>query len=152
MEVVTIKVSDIYNNANNASEALGIMVETYGDNTWHVPDINLHHALLGPLGTGPTQGGIAYVNAICNSNLGFGVNGGISGTITDIGQVMYNDMYLVMHELGHSLGAIHTHDLDVSATYICVTIFLIEISTNYLIQLLSSSSFRLFALALPSLW
>ena len=120
MEVVTIKVSSIYNNANTASEALGIMVETYGGDTWHYTeaDINLHHALLGPLGTGP-QGGIAYVNAICNSNLGFGVNGGISGTITDIGQVMYNDMYLVMHELGHSLGAIHTHDLDVSATYMC---------------------------------
>ena len=117
VNVVTIVVSDIYNNANNATEALGIMVEEYGGKNWNytAEEINLHHALLGPLGTGP-QGGIAYVGAICRSNTGFGVNGGISGTIADIGQGMYNDMYLVMHELGHSLGAIHTHELNVSIT------------------------------------
>ena len=98
MNVVEIKVTDIYDNASTASDALAIMREEYANDqgTWHVPGINLQHALLGKL----KAEGIAYVDQICNSNFGFGINGGVVGNIDDIGPTMYWDMNVFSHEVG----------------------------------------------------
>ena len=98
MSVTEIKVTDIYDNASNATDALLIMQKKYGNDqdNWHVPGINLHHALLGKL----NAEGIAYVDQICNSNFGFGINGGVIGDIDDIGQGMYWDMNVFSHEVG----------------------------------------------------
>lgn len=97
MSVTEIKVTDLYDNASTTSEALDIMREEYGnDQGWHVPRINLQHALLGKL----EAAGIAYVNGICKSSIGFGINGGVIGNIDDIGQGMYYDLRVFSHEVG----------------------------------------------------
>ena len=90
--------TDIYDNASNATDALLIMQKKYGNDqgNWHVSGINLHHALLGKL----NAEGIAYVDQICNSNFGFGINGGVIGNIDDLGQGMYWDLYVFSHEVG----------------------------------------------------
>ena len=98
MSVVEIKVTDLYDNASTASAALAIMKDEYGNDqgNWHVSGINLHHALLGEL----KAEGIAYVDQICNSNSGFGINGGVVGDIDDIGQAMFWDLNVFSHEVG----------------------------------------------------
>ena len=52
------------------------------------------------------QGGIAYLDAVCNGNAGFGVSQvfGHFSTPTDIW-----DLMVVAHELGHNFGSPHTH-------------------------------------------
>ena len=98
VSVTEIKVTGIYDNASNATDALLIMQEKYGNDqgNWHVSAINLHHALLGKL----KAEGVAYFDAICNSNFGFGVNGGVIGNIDDIGQGMFWDLNVFSHEVG----------------------------------------------------
>jgi cysteine-rich repeat protein len=54
----------------------------------------------------PVQGGIAYLNAMCSYNAGFGVSQvfGHFSTPNDIW-----DLMVVAHELGHNFGSEHTH-------------------------------------------
>jgi cysteine-rich repeat protein len=55
-----------------------------------------------------TYGGIAYVNALCDSDYGFGLSS-VYGSfdVLDPGDVW--DVLVVAHELGHSFGSVHTH-------------------------------------------
>jgi hypothetical protein len=72
---------------------------------------NLAHFLSGAnLG-----GGIAYLDAVCNADYGFGVSANLSGNIdwssfdgSPSGATW--DFVVFAHELGHNFGARHTHD------------------------------------------
>jgi len=60
-------------------------------------------------------GGVAYVDALCDQTVGFGVSGNATGQIDwatfDGSPSGFNwDFMVVAHELGHNFGAIHTHD------------------------------------------
>jgi hypothetical protein len=70
------------------------MRSNYGGNTWHSPDVDLHHALLGGIG-----GGIAYIGVVCRSNWGFGLTGGMKGSFESMGLPMVWDMKGMMHEV-----------------------------------------------------
>jgi hypothetical protein len=73
---------------------LSIMRTNYAGNTWHAPNVDIHHALLGRIG-----GGIAYIGVVCRSDWGFGLTGGLSGSFTSMGQPVVWDMKGFMHEV-----------------------------------------------------
>jgi hypothetical protein len=74
----------------------------------HIPREAVHGLSGRPLG-----GGVAYVNALCNSQFGHGVSANMNGSfpmpvIDNSGQNW--DLMVVSHELGHNFGTGHTHD------------------------------------------
>lgn len=59
-------------------------------------------------------GGVAYLGALCSNSWGYGVSGYLVGSFPQ--PVANNndnnwDVYVAAHEIGHSFGAVHTHDL-----------------------------------------
>eukprot|EP00804_Cyclotella_cryptica_P021238 CCRYP_001519-RA/>CCRYP_001519-RA protein AED:0.11 eAED:0.05 QI:0/0/0/0.85/0.83/0.85/7/0/577 len=114
LNVIHIAKTDIYDSAANTAEALGIMRTKYGNkNTWHYTDPStgqkpdLHFALLyGRLG-----GGVAYQGGLCNPSNGYGVTSRMQGTLSDVANTMFWDIYALAHELGHSFGSGHTHNI-----------------------------------------
>jgi len=81
----------------------------WAPNNWPVSASLAHFISGASLG-----GGIAYVNALCSSNFGFGVSGNISGAInwgswTGAPGSFTWDFVVVAHELGHNFGSQHTH-------------------------------------------
>ena len=74
-------------------------------------------AFCGPL----TGGGVAYGNSLCNEQFAYGVIGNMNGYFSydvfpqspDQGGNANNwDCTTVTHEIGHVLGAVHTHEMD----------------------------------------
>jgi hypothetical protein len=58
-------------------------------------------------------GGVAYVNALCNTLFGHGVSANLNGTFpmpVQDNQSANWDLMVVSHELGHNFGTGHTHD------------------------------------------
>ncbi len=58
-------------------------------------------------------GGVAYVNALCNTLFGHGVSANLNGTFpmpVQDNQSANWDLMVVSHELGHNFGSGHTHD------------------------------------------
>src|SRR5207247_2854493 len=51
------------------------------------------------------QGGVAYVDVLCNDTYGFGVSQ-VFGDSTPAGTW---DLLVVAHELGHNFGSVHSH-------------------------------------------
>jgi hypothetical protein len=112
LNVAQIEVVTRYDNAATSGDALTIMENYYSPavgNNWKSVNgkpVDLHHALLGrDLG-----GGVAYLGAVCNTYLGFGVSGGIVGNINSLGGDTYWDISVFAHEVGHNFGAVHTHE------------------------------------------
>lgn len=87
---------NIYDNLhlNLMHVSLSIMQANYGGNTWHSPDVDLHHALLASIG-----GGVAYIGVVCHSKWGFGLTGGMSGSFVSMSQPTVWDMKGMMHEM-----------------------------------------------------
>ncbi len=69
---------------------------------------NLAHFLSGA----SLGGGVAYLDALCSSNWGFGVSGNMNGgTQFPVSQGSNTWDFVVMaHEVGHNFGTVHTHD------------------------------------------
>ena len=106
LEVSGMLQTNRYDSSGNTSQALDVLRNArMGSN--FPSGANLVHALLGR-GLG---GGIAYLNALCSTNIGFGVSAGIVGSY-DIGTPdgMVWDIVVFTHELGHNFGTGHTHD------------------------------------------
>jgi len=53
--------------------------------------------------------GIAYLNALCSSGIGYGLSATLNGTINNIPNYSY-DVVVVAHEIGHNFGSPHTHN------------------------------------------
>lgn len=74
----------------------------------HVP----RNAVQGLSGRG-LGGGVAYLNALCNSQFGHGVSANLNGffpiPVQDNSHQNW-DLMVVAHELGHNFGSGHTHD------------------------------------------
>lgn len=115
LHVAHIALTNLYKSSSNKADALQLMKETYGGSEWHYQGysdgIDIHHALLGQ----DFYGGIAYVGSLCNSRIGFGLASGIRGNV-DLGVEAFWDVWVASHELGHSFGSMHTHDLEVRGT------------------------------------
>ncbi|KAL3803899.1 hypothetical protein HJC23_004061 [Cyclotella cryptica] len=114
LHVLHIAKTTLYDSETSTAGALDVMYNQYSSSSWHYVDPvtgespDLHHAILyRSLG-----GGIAYLGAVCNSYLGYGVSGGVEGSISDLGGGMFWDMMVIMHEIGHNFGAKHTHDIS----------------------------------------
>lgn len=91
----------------------------------------------GPAGSNPRDlahlisarnlgGGVAYLNAVCNPDIGFAVSGNLSGFFpfplqNNNGQNW--DIVVTSHEMGHNCGCTHTHDLGIDncANGSCIT-------------------------------
>jgi hypothetical protein len=61
------------------------------------------------------SGGVAWVGAVCDASYGYGISGYLSGSFPT--PLLHNhaqnwDPMIVAHELGHSLGAVHTHEMN----------------------------------------
>lgn len=91
MNVLHIAKTNIYDGAANASVALDIMEATYSSDTWHYTDPvtgekpDIHHAIL----FREAIIGIAFVGTLCNSKGGYGVTGGMKGTLSNIDGAMF---------------------------------------------------------------
>ena len=106
LEVSGMLQTNRYDSSGNTSQALDVLRNARMGSNFPA-GANLVHALLGrQLG-----GGIAYLNALCNTNIGFGVSAGIVGSY-DIGTPdgMVWDIVVFTHEIGHNFGTGHTHD------------------------------------------
>lgn len=61
------------------------------------------------------SGGIAYLGALCSTNLGYAVSGYLNASFPYplVNKNWGNwDVNVVAHELGHNFGAIHTHEMN----------------------------------------
>jgi hypothetical protein len=65
LHVSYIVETSLYDGATGTSDALSRMRTQWGSGTWHHPNVDLHHALLGALG-----GGIAYIGVLCRADYG----------------------------------------------------------------------------------
>ncbi|KAL3803319.1 hypothetical protein HJC23_009283 [Cyclotella cryptica] len=106
LHVAHLLVSDLYVSASGTKEALDIMRNNYGSESWHTPGIDLHHALLGKA----LGGGIAYIGVLCRGDYGYGLTSSISGEFTNLDHRVVWDLKAFMHEIGHSFSSGHTHD------------------------------------------
>ncbi|KAL3790457.1 hypothetical protein ACHAWO_007147 [Cyclotella atomus] len=127
-EIDTHSSSTLYDSATTTSEALTIMTNNYASTTaWHYTDPNsgqvpdLHHGIfyksigggLANLFSSCDSNGVCTKWGVqCNPNSGFGLSGGVQGSISDIDSIptMFWDLIVVAHELGHNFGSGHTHD------------------------------------------
>lgn len=53
--------------------------------------------------------GIAYLNVLCNNNVGYGLSATLTGIINQLPSYSY-DVETVSHEIGHNFGSPHTHN------------------------------------------
>lgn len=95
----------------DSGDYLGVLgVEWTSDPVLMNVNRDLAHVLT-PIAGG---GGVAWLNAICSVNLGYGASTGINGFFPQplIQSPQNWDIYIFPHELGHNCGAPHTHDYN----------------------------------------
>jgi len=108
LAVAHIAYTTLYVSATGSGNALSIMHSTYGQPTWHHPNTDLHYALL----SGRNFGGQAYIGELCSPSYGCGVTGNLNGNYVSMDQRVMWDMMIFMHEIGHSLNSLHTHQVE----------------------------------------
>ncbi len=93
MHVAHVALTNLYDNLSDTATALNLMKSTYGrEGAWHYTvgnGIDLHHGILGK----SLGGGRAVLDVICDSANGFGVSGGVTGSL---GNVKAWDMIVVV--------------------------------------------------------
>ncbi|KAL7444950.1 hypothetical protein ACHAXH_008268 [Discostella pseudostelligera] len=107
LNVLHVTVNSIYASFTDTAGALNRMTTIYGNGrtSWHFPNADLHHGLLGRnLG-----GGRASVGALCSPNFGFGLSAALQGKFTQMSSAVVWDFSVFMHEIGHNFGSHHTH-------------------------------------------
>jgi len=92
LNVIAIAYTAAYDVATGSGNALDIMRANFGKSSYtepfHYEGADLHHALLGK-GLG---GGIAYVGALCRSDIGFGLSASLTGSYTSMNEATVWDM------------------------------------------------------------
>lgn len=93
VHVAHVALTNLYDSTTDTATALNIMKTTYGDaDAWHYTDgsgIDLHHGIIGR----SIGGGRASLDAICDSEQGFGISGGVDGSL---GNIQAWDLYVVV--------------------------------------------------------
>lgn len=99
LNVVHIQEVTIFEPATNLREGLQIMREKYDNAN---PDgVTLRHALLGKY----IGGGIAFIDGVCDEQYGVGLSSGLEGRVATLDSDAVYDLFIMVHELGHSLGS-----------------------------------------------
>ena len=100
--------NDPYAGSSGTTDFLFEMRDFWNLNMRHIPRETVH----GLSGRG-LGGGVAYLNALCNSQYAHGVSANINGSfplpVQDNSHQNW-DLMVVSHELGHNFGSGHTHD------------------------------------------
>ena len=105
VHVAHVALTSDYDDLTTTDDVLAKMKSTRGGASWGtIPDgtsttiegIDLYHALL----ANPLGGGLASVGAICDSQQGFAVSGGIVGDFTTLDAATLWDVLVFAHELG----------------------------------------------------
>ena len=52
----------------------------------------------------------AYIDSVCDDMWGYGITSDVTGRLSDLDETVLFDMFIVAHEVGHSLGSGHTFD------------------------------------------
>ena len=99
-------VTDPYNSFSSTSDVLDELRDYWINNNSSINRDLVHFLSKRSLG-----GGIAYVDVLCSNNLGYAVSASLN---SDTNFVFPNPTYtwnlgVVTHELGHNIGANHTH-------------------------------------------
>ena len=99
-------VTDPYNTFSSTSDVLDELRDYWVNNNSSINRDLVHFLSKRSLG-----GGIAYVDVLCSTNLGYAVSASLN---SDTNFVFPNPTYtwnlgVVTHELGHNIGANHTH-------------------------------------------
>ena len=80
LSILHVDVNDRYADTSSTTTALNRMRSEFEASTWHHPNTDIHHALLG----NPMGGGKAYVGVLCNSWYGYGVSASLRGNYGEI--------------------------------------------------------------------
>jgi hypothetical protein len=99
LNVVHVQEVTYFGPAESLRDGLRVMREQYDQ---HFPaNVQLRHALLGKY----IGGGIAFIDAVCDERYGVGLSSGLEGTINSLDDDAVYDLFIMMHEIGHSLGS-----------------------------------------------
>ena len=99
LNAVHVQEVTYFGSAESLRDGLRLMREHYDQ---HFPaDVQLRHALLGKY----IGGGIAFIDAVCDERYGVGLSSGLEGTINSLDEDAVYDLFIMMHEIGHSLGS-----------------------------------------------
>ncbi len=90
--------------AGNVVEAVFEVRDYWLRNRAHI-DRSLVHFLTGK----SLGGGVAFVETLCDTAMGYGVSAGITGSFDPQNPTVVWDIVVVAHELGHTFGSPHTH-------------------------------------------
>lgn len=99
LNVVRVQEVNYFGSTDTLRDGLRIMREQYNGN---FPDgVQLRHALLGTY----MGGGIAFIDAVCDDRYGVGLSSGLEGRIGSLDEDALYDLFIMVHEIGHSLGS-----------------------------------------------
>ena len=99
LNVIHIQEVTYFKPVATLRDGLKVMRRYYEDK--FSDNIQLRHALLGKY----IGGGIAFIDAVCDKRYGVGLSSGLEGRINSLDEDAVYDLFIMMHEIGHSLGS-----------------------------------------------
>lgn len=98
LNVVHVQEVTYFESAVTLREGLKLMKDQYDGK---FPGIQLRHALLGKY----IGGGIAFIDTVCDKRYAVGLSSGLEGSIGHLDHDAVYDLFIFLHEIGHSLGS-----------------------------------------------
>ncbi len=101
--------NDPWKSQDTGGDSHDVLFELRNQWAGKIPaNAHLGHLLSGA----PLGGGVAWLDALCDSNFGFGVSGDLDGQVGFplVQQPMNWDFVVIAHEIGHNFAALHTHE------------------------------------------
>ena len=98
LNILHVAVNSNYDSFTDTLTALNRVKAIYGRSSWHFPNADLHHALLGR----NMGGGIAWMGVLCNPSFGFGLSLDMQGNYSQMGNAVVFDFVVVSYQLKFS--------------------------------------------------